>query len=561
MVSAEEETPIPLDASPHSAMSLAREEAESQTSEDGGDWDWLFGNGTTVGAPHAPHAPPRTTTAARSDAGPTTRDVRRRRGIEDAKVSAEDVGGGGGGIDDDDDDDDDGDPDESVAEPIALPQSTHTLLFTQPATSFPFVFAIAVALVCCSCLVMALLNNLTSGGGDDKRGDFIGMPANVGYAVIAAQYLSILIALIMESEIPTGLQLLRNIPPPSFRARFPNKSYGLFFASAVLRISLGYLFLINVFVICVQAKDVLEIFYNVLALEFISQLDDIAFALAKMDVLGKRMQRACTARLFGFGFKKVKFKKVRRANLCLKSVYFVNIAVFLVLMTAKTIGQQNGYYQCHEITVDLGDGVWEDPVIVRSVPGKEGGNFTLVFSYFNGVYEQDGTHSGRPVYTERRKYDNGPFDPSWWTAPAEIRYSNTGNFWVFTHPWIRKTVSAEDDVSFLGFVYQRPRVCRCVSSEISKLILSPHPPTPHQYSNPRMIPGYSVRLQRRNTICWMSTGSGAYGSGGSTNPGSSTPAPRAMTMRVAISMAYATERAGAIAIAWPGPNIWERIAR
>jgi len=183
MVSAEEETPIPLDASPHSAMSLAREEAESQTSEDGGDWDWLFGNGTTVGAPHAPHAPhapPRTTTtAARSGAGPTTGDVRRRRGIEDAKESAEDVGGGGGGgIDDDDDDDDgdDGDPDESVAEPIALPQSTHTLLFTQPATSFPFVFAIAVALVCCSCLVMALLNNLTSGGGDDRRGTSLACP-------------------------------------------------------------------------------------------------------------------------------------------------------------------------------------------------------------------------------------------------------------------------------------------------------------------------------------------------------------------------------------------------
>jgi hypothetical protein len=452
MVSAEEETPIPVDASPHSAMSLAREESESQTSEDGGDWDWLFGNGTKMAG-------------ARSDAGPTTTpsppspggggDVRRRRGVENAKESAEDVRGGGGM---DDDDDDDGDPDESVAEPIALPQSTHTLLFTQPATSFPFVFAVSVAFICCSCLFMALLNNLTS-GGDDEKGDFIGVPANVGYAVIAAQYLSILIALIMESEIPTGLQLLRNIPPSSFRARFPNKSYGLFFASAVLRISLGYLFLINVFVICVQAKDVLEIFYNVLALEFISQLDDIAFALAKMDVLGRQMQRACTARLFGFGFKKVKFKKVRRANLCLKSVYFVNIAVFLILLTAKTIGQQNGYFQCHEITVDLGDGVWEDPVIVRSVPGQEGENFTLVFSYFNGVYKQDGTHRGRPVYKERRKYDNGPFDPSWWTVPAEIRYSNTGNFWVFTHPWIRKSVSAEDDVSFLGFVSTWPFQC------------------------------------------------------------------------------------------------------
>ena len=31
---------------------------------------------------------------------------------------------------------------------------------------------------------------------------------------------------------------------------------------------------------------------NLLALQFIQQLDDIAFALCKLDVLGKRLQRA-----------------------------------------------------------------------------------------------------------------------------------------------------------------------------------------------------------------------------------------------------------------------------
>jgi hypothetical protein len=449
----------------HSAASLARE-AESQASEDG-DWDWLFGNGSKAGAPPPP--PPPTTTTARSDAESTTMpspsspgdggDCLRRHGIGDTKESAVVEGGGGGGggstkyNDDYDDDRDEEDPDESLPEPIMLPQSTHTLLFTRPATSEQFAFAIVIAFICCSCLVMALVDNLKN-SGDDARG-IISVPANVGLSVTVAQYLSILIALIMESEIPMGLQLLRNIPPSSFRAAFPNKSYGLFVASAMLRISIGYLFLINVFVVLVQAKEVLEIFYNVLALQFISQLDDIAFALAKMDVFGKRMQRACTARLFNVGFRKVKFKRARRASLCLKSVYFANIAVFIVLLTAKTIGQQRGYFQCHKIVVDLGDGVWEDPVMVRFPPSMEGTNFTLVFSYFNGVYEQDGTYRGRPVYKERRKFDNGPFDSSFWVVPAEIRYSNTGNFWVFTHPWIRKSGSAEDDVSFLGLVSRR----------------------------------------------------------------------------------------------------------
>lgn len=41
-----------------------------------------------------------------------------------------------------------------------------------------------------------------------------------------------------------------------------------------------------------MAEDVLEIFYDVLALQFIQQLDDIAFSVSKLDVLGKRLQRA-----------------------------------------------------------------------------------------------------------------------------------------------------------------------------------------------------------------------------------------------------------------------------
>ena len=48
----------------------------------------------------------------------------------------------------------------------------------------------------------------------------------------------------------------------------------------------------NVFVILIQANNVLEIFYDVLALQFLQQLDDIAFTVSKMEVLGKRMYLA-----------------------------------------------------------------------------------------------------------------------------------------------------------------------------------------------------------------------------------------------------------------------------
>jgi hypothetical protein len=45
-----------------------------------------------------------------------------------------------------------------------------------------------------------------------------------------------------------------------------------------------------------QANNVLEIFYDVLALQFLQQLDDIAFTVSKMEVLGKRMYLATMVR-------------------------------------------------------------------------------------------------------------------------------------------------------------------------------------------------------------------------------------------------------------------------
>ena len=89
---------------------------------------------------------------------------------------------------------------------------------------------------------------------------------------------------------------------------------------------------------------------------FIQQLDDIAFSLAKMDVLGKRLQRACTAKLFQTEFEKKKLGRMsirdslrrgnRRASIFLKSIYFFNLAALLGGMLYISMRQTSGYYQC-----------------------------------------------------------------------------------------------------------------------------------------------------------------------------------------------------------------------
>ena len=68
----------------------------------------------------------------------------------------------------------------------------------------------------------------------------------------------------MEEEIPTGVYLLRRISKHSLIAAGIN--YKKFVVSTLVRILLGYTFLVNVFLVIAQGDRVLDIFYDMLAL-------------------------------------------------------------------------------------------------------------------------------------------------------------------------------------------------------------------------------------------------------------------------------------------------------
>ena len=70
---------------------------------------------------------------------------------------------------------------------------------------------------------------------------------------------------------------MRLITYGALRSVCPHASYKKFLACNAFRVLMGYLFLVNVLLVLVQAEDVLTIFYDVLALQFVQQLDDIGF--------------------------------------------------------------------------------------------------------------------------------------------------------------------------------------------------------------------------------------------------------------------------------------------
>ena len=85
-------------------------------------------------------------------------------------------------------------------EAITFPQSTHSWLFTESIYSLPFTFAIGIVSLSYISLILALLNIFEDG----EPGNRFNVPVSCSTTVRISQYIAMIIALVMEEEIPTG---------------------------------------------------------------------------------------------------------------------------------------------------------------------------------------------------------------------------------------------------------------------------------------------------------------------------------------------------------------------
>ncbi|KAL7538240.1 hypothetical protein ACHAWF_009741 [Thalassiosira exigua] len=324
-------------------------------------------------------------------------------------------------------------------EAITLPQSTHTLLITENFCSVAFGAAFSLLGISVACLVLALWDNLDGQTSLQP----LNVPPNVTGQVRAAQYLSIIIAVLMEEEIPTGLYLLRMIPKSSVESKL-KRPYWRFVASALCRLVIGYLFLFNIFLVVVQSERVLDMFYDMLALSFVSMLDDIVFKLAQLDTLGKRMRMAASNPCFATEFERRPYVFRKKMTISVKIIFVLNYLLLLAGLTTVALMQRNGDFLCGSIDVNFGDAVWEH-AWVEITPGEHEQR-ALVYSNFNGVYKKENsTIGGRPFYREMRKSD--PTQHFRNRTGAVIKYCEREEIWVFTHENIRKRKPSANGLS------------------------------------------------------------------------------------------------------------------
>ena len=324
--------------------------------------------------------------------------------------------------------------------PVLLSRSTHSFLFTEPTCSAAFAFAVLVVTVSCTCLVLSLIYSLAD---VETRNNPLSIPVNVDVTVKITQYLALFIGLIMEEEIPESLYLLRVVSEKSLRRLEPDIRYSKFVVWSSVRVVMGYLFLSNLFIFVCRATSVIDIFFDVLALQSLQQIDDVAFRLARLSVFGRHLKQASLWGCFRREVEKLPLSERRgKMTQFVSALYLVNFCTMMAGMAIISRRQSSGCYTCASITVRFSDEIWENAFVLNSTTGRvDNGRFYLIYSYFNGKYVVNGTHDGRSVYTEQNKFDDRPYEVK---IGATTSYCKEEQAWMFMHERIRKDANTLD---------------------------------------------------------------------------------------------------------------------
>lgn len=301
-----------------------------------------------------------------------------------------------------------------------------SMIFLASWDSPGFWFALVVFSLQITILLLAYLDLTEDKAGDEDDNRFNVVPT-ASSLVGAAQSIALLIAVMSQDDVTTTLLLVSiglGDRYSQFQLTLQQKYPGganswQFWLSNLLRFCEGMAVILVSFVFIVQAETVLKIFTNFAAIEFVSELDNIGYRLAREGWVGRSIQ------LLASGIKEEVLPAKKNHK---QWIEYVNAIVLVTILAALFGGwwkvfdnQQDGYYikldACTVLDVQFGDQVYK----------LENANFNfansnrqiprdfnvsappdLHYAYFSGKYTADFDNKGkadidvdgRPVYFE-----------------------------------------------------------------------------------------------------------------------------------------------------------------
>jgi len=237
--------------------------------------------------------------------------------------------------------------------PFLLPKDVYSIVATCDWKSKSFWIALLVIFgLQVSLLVLLLLDQI--GIEDDN---ILGTPANVELIVRAAQILALVIALFSQSDLRQGIEGISEGLPDiyqgdeGFQTMGPARWHFAYF----IRFLQGFVNLFASFVLLLQAETVFDVLLNFLGVQFISDLDDLAFSLGGKGYFGLSAQRIIQ------DIMQARFLRDSKPNKCRRKSHVIGIFAVLAVMVGifsnPAIQQDEGVFAIEAVTAEFGDEV------------------------------------------------------------------------------------------------------------------------------------------------------------------------------------------------------------
>jgi len=233
------------------------------------------------------------------------------------------------------------------------------------------------------------------------------IPPNVEAPVRVTQFIALLVAVLTQDDLRNSLNLMRDGYDQDCFSLFPGAKRTKWTVSVTLRAIQGTLGLFVTFLLVMQSETVLDLLLNFSAMEFVSLLDEAAFALIKQGFAGLRLKEVATI-----------VSKTRYYIGGKKSTPYLKLKVALFLLgamiggwTAVVIQQERGFYLCKKVFFQIDDTI---------VPG---------LGALSGIYliNFDTKFGGRVTYESQMQWSGGSGE-----GIARLGYCERDSTWTLS---------------------------------------------------------------------------------------------------------------------------------
>ena len=343
--------------------------------------------------------------------------------------------------------------------------SYNMILVTKP-LSLNFLYLMLCVLFQYMLLILLLFNLL-----HDQTDNVLKIPPGVEFEVRVGQLLAVILAAMTADDVLGSITMLYIGLNRDVLEMIPNASFASWCIAFVAKFLEGSACLFIIFVLIVQAADVISLCLNFAALSFVWAIDDVFYSLSKNGFMTKSLAVLADS-IAEIRLPNPSKQAIRGRNI----FYYIMTSVYIIFWAVLVQQQVSGKFLCNTLLIQFGDEY--EPLTSRfSGVYKLTSERLSIHGYV--VYESDtdigpGSDYAVPViaycsdegaWTLSFKYDNETdYSPCRWTAISP----DTGTFDVTTVPgrWLvkKEQLSGTLNNGYLPYMNMKLECIDCIDN-------------------------------------------------------------------------------------------------